>query len=433
MPRQFTASAWSQFLATACLVTLFAHAAEAGTPADKRLFVLQKASGAVIEYDLKTGTPVNSVPVPPETFKQDHPIVVSHRGEVLISFYRPDGDAVLMRHWLWDGAKAQILTPKVSPADDSDGWAYPRALLSADGGNPFWYKTDMKVSGKADAEGSEQAVTPTFQMFRGTLSGPGAEKILQRAFAECKCSTGACSETCSVGWAWAPHGVIQDFFFVTYFVPGQLQPSYESTYLFTKRGDKWTGQKRAEASEEILDAKRRGEIMVEAVPDAGCCGWANDSSDMTIVRRSGSRITIFDEWSRYNNQRYDVSFFSSNAEISPDGSRVAHTITSSMDAGGPSREIRLGSDVPLSEKLTPEEIAKLREVIARHPLVEVVALDSPSRLSLSIQQATLIGWLSDKELLILKDKKLHIVNAQDGKTIRTLPLSVDRAEYVFLR
>ncbi|MBI2458403.1 MAG: hypothetical protein HYV46_20030, partial [candidate division NC10 bacterium] len=52
---------------------------------------------------------------------------------------------------------------------------------------------------------------------------------------------------------------------------------------------------------------------------------------------------------------------------------------------------------------------------------------------LSIQKATLIGWLSHKELLILKDKKLHIVDAQDGKPIRTLPLSVDRAEYVFLR
>ena len=433
MPRQFAATAWSPFLATACLLALFAHAAEAGTPADKRLFVLQKASGAMVEYDLKTGAPVNSVPVPPETFKQDHPIVVSHRGEVLISFYRSDGYAVPMRHWLWDGTKAQIVTPQVSPADDSDGWAYPRGLLSADGGNPFWYKTDMKVSGKPVAEGSAQAVTPTFQMFQGTLPRPGTEQIIQRTFAECECSTGACSESCSVGWAWAPHGVVEDFYFVTYFVPGQLQPSYESTYLYTKRGGKWTGQKRAEASERILDATRRGGLVVEAVPDAGCCGWQNDSSDVTTVWRSGSRITIFDEWSRYKNQRYDVSFFSSNAEISPDGSRVAHTITSSLDARGQSGEIRLSSDVPLSEKLTPEEIAKLREVIARHPLVEVVALDSPSRLSLSIPKATLIGWLSDKELLILKDKSLHIVEAQNGKPIRTLPLSVERAEYVFLR
>ncbi len=298
----------------------------------------------------------------------------------------------------------------------------PRPLLSADGGNPFWYKTEMK--------GTAQAVRPTFRMLRGNLQEPAEERIVQRVFAKCECVTGACSETCQVGQAWAPHGVIDDFFFVTYFVRGQLQPSYDSTFLFLKRGGKWTGQKRQEPSELILDAKSRGEVIVEAWPDAGCCGWENESSDRTVVRRAGTRLTVFDEWTRYKNQRYDVSFFSVNAEISPDGSSLAHTIASSA---GVNSEIRLSSSVPEGEKIAPEEVKKLRELIARHPLVEVVTLDNPSRPSVVIQQATLIGWLGDREILIFQDKKLHIANADDGKVIRTLPLDVERPESVFLR
>lgn len=407
---------------TAGLLVLFASSACGATAADKRLFILQKASGAIVECDLKTGVVVNSVPVPPEVFKQNHPIIVSHRGQVLISLYQSDGYAVPMRHWFWDGNKAQMLVPNVSPADDSDGWAYPRPLLSADGGNPFWYKTDMK--------GTEQAVQPTFQMFRGTLQGAGEEQIIHKAFDKCECTTGACSETCPVGQAWAPHGVIDDFFFVTYFIPGQLQASYDSTYLFAKRGSRWTSQKRSEALEFILDAKSRGEVIVEAWPDAGCCGWENESSDRIAVQRAGNRMTVFDEWTRYKNQRYDVSFFSANAEISPDGSRVAHTITSSAE---PNSEIRLTSDMPESEKVTAKEISKLRELIVRHPLVEIVALGNPPGPSVAIQQATLIGWLSDREILIFKDKKLHIVDVYDGKMIRTIPVDVERPGSVFLR
>lgn len=408
---------------TAGLLVLLASSAHEAAASDKRLFVLQEASGAIVEYDLKTGVVVKSVPVPPEVFKRDHPIIVSHRGQVLISLYQPDGYAVPMRHWFWDGNKAQMLVPNVSPADDSDGWAYPRPLLSADGGNPFWYKTDMKGTGQA-------AVQPTFQMFRGILRGPGGEQIIRKVFDKCECTTGACSETCPVGQAWAPHGVIDDFFFVTYFVPGQLQASYDSTYLFAKRGSTWTSQKRREASEWILDAKSRGEVIVEALLDAGCCGWENESSDRTVVQRSGNRMTVFDEWTRYKNQRYDVSFFSANAEISPDGSRVGHTIASSAE---PNSAIRPSSDVSESEKITAEEVSRLRELIARHPLVEIVSLANPSRPPIEIQQATLIGWLSDREVVIFKDRKLHIADAYDGKLIRTLPLDVERPGSVFLR
>jgi hypothetical protein len=86
-----------------------------------------------------------------------------------------------------------------------------------------------------------------------------------------------------------------------------------------------------------------------------------------------------------------------------------------------------------SEKITAEEVSRLRELIARHPLVEIVSLANPSRPPIEIQQATLIGWLSDREVVIFKDRKLHIADAYDGKLIRTLPLDVERPGSVFLR
>ncbi len=422
MPRHTLARLARSSIAALGVLVLLAGSALGGTAPDKRLFVLQKTSGAMVEYDLKTGTVLNSVPVPPEVFKQDQPVIVNHRGQVLISLYREDGLAWPMRHWFWDGSKARMLVPTVSPAEDSDGWAYPRSLLSADGGDPYWFKTEMK--------GTEQTVRPMFQMFRGSLREPAEERIIQKVFARCECATGACSETCSVGQAWAPQGVIDDFFFVTYFVPGQLQPTYDSTYLFLKHGGKWTSQKRKQPSEAILDAKARGEMIVEALPDSGCCGWENESSDQTFVSRGANRLTVFDEWSRYKNQRYDVSFFSANAEISPDGSRLAHTIASTAQ---PTSEIRPSSDVPMSDKIAPEEAQKLRELIARHPLVEVLTLDNLSRPPTGIEQATLIGWLSDRELMVFRGRKLHIIDPDDGKPMRTLPFDVDRPGSVFLR
>ncbi len=404
-----------------CLLLLAVCASGAMPPA-KHLFVLQKAGSALVEYDLSTGAVLNRVPVPPEVFRQDQPVIVSRRGQVLVSLFREDGLMLPLRHWFWDGSAAQRLVPAVSPAEDSDGWAYPRALLSAGGGNPYWFKTAMK--------GTAQVVRPTFQLFRGTLREPAEEQIIQKVFAACQCTTGACSETCPVGSVWAPQGVVDEFFFVTYFVPGQLQSTYDSTYLFVKRGAMWTSQKRKAPSEVILDATDRGETIVEAVPDGGCCGWENESSDQTLVSRGANRLTVFDEWSRYKNQRYDVSFFSANAAMSPDGTKLAHTIASTAH---PTSDIRPSDSVPAGEKLAPEERANLKELIARHPLVEVLGLTDSSRPLFQIQHATLIGWLDDREILIFKDKKLHTADASDGKLIRSLPLDVDRPDSVFLR
>jgi hypothetical protein len=412
-------------LVAACLFGLLPSGAEAGGAPTRRLFVLQKAAGGIVEHDLQSPQPLRVMTVPPETFTRDHPILVSRLGQVLISFQHPDGYAFPARHWWWDGRAGRFLDSRVTPAEDADGWGFPRGLLSADGGEPFWYQTLMPGSG--------QKVRPAFRLFRGAPGAAPTATVLARTFPECECSTGACSETCPVGEAWAPHGVVADFAFVTYFVPGQLQLSYESTVLLRKRDAAWTTQPQPAPVELVLDAAQGGAMTVEASPDAGCCGWVNESSDTTIVRRDGKTLTIFDEFLRYGNERYDVSFFSANAAISPDGTRVAHTLASSQGAVGPSTPLRMSSSVPERETPASTEIARLSGLIARHPLVEIVALDPPSGPPVQIPGATLIGWLSDGEVVIFRDGKLHVATARDGQILRTLPITAEKAAHVFLR
>jgi len=69
-------------------------------------------------------------------------------------------------------------------------------------------------------------------------------------------------------------------------------------------------------------------VMVEAIPDKGCCGWSNVSNDQTLVLVNGKTRTIFDELETYKNADYDVSFYTSNAKLSPELGSVAMTIVS---------------------------------------------------------------------------------------------------------
>jgi hypothetical protein len=399
--------------------------AEAGGVRAPRLFVLQRVEGGLVEHDLPSLQVRRVVRVPPDTFAGDHPILVSRLGQVLISFHHPDGYAVPARHWWWDGRAGRFLDPRVPAGEDADGWAYPRGLLAADGGEPFWYQTLMPGAGPA--------VRPAFRLYRGAPGDPRAATVLARAFPECACATGACSETCPVGEAWAPHGVVEDFVFVTYFVPGQLEPTYDLTVLLRRQGAGWTAQPWPAPAALLLDAVRGGALTVEAEPDAGCCGWVNESSDTTTVRRDGKPLVLFDEFRRYGNERYDVSFFSANAAIAPDGTRVAHTLACSQERVAASTPLRPSSGRPESETLSPAEISTITDLIGRHPLVEIAHLPPSSRPPVQIPRATLIGWLSDTELLVFRDRRLHVADARDGRILRALPVTLEKPGHAFLR
>jgi hypothetical protein len=166
-------------------------------------------------------------------------------------------------------------------------------------------------------------------------------------------------------------------------------------------------------------------MIVHRILEGGCCGWDNSSDDQTILTTNGGQIVLFDERRRYANTNYDVSFFTSNAKISPDNLSVAVTIDSTSP---PSAEIRLSDE----GKPNPNELARIRQIMTGLPSVEVIRMEDPSSRSVVLQHATLVGWLNQREILVVENGTLVAVDVGSG-TRRPSPLKASRASYVFLR
>ena len=145
-----------------------------------------------------------------------------------------------------------------------------------------------------------------------------------------------------------------------------------------------------------MDAASGGETIVEAIPDTGCCGWSNQSNDQTLVLRDGKKTVLFDEQATYKNPDYDVSFYTSNARLSPELGSVAMTIVSTAQANKP---------IQLSEQgqASPEESKQIRKALAELPAVEVKSMEETPRRVAYVPHATLVGWMSEKEILMVED------------------------------
>jgi len=175
----------------------------------------------------------------------------------------------------------------------------------------------------------------------------------------------------------------------------------------------------------VLDAGTGGDIIVEAIPDAGRCGWLNQSNDQTLVLSHGKKITLFDEQVTYKNSDYDVSFYTSNARLSPDTGYVAMTIVSTAEANKPIQLADQG-------QANPAESLRIRKELPELPAVEVKTVEDTPRRVAYVPHATLVGWLSDKELLIVEDHVLGVYKVGSG-TRRKSGVRVDDATRVFLR
>src|SRR5262249_33762818 len=158
---------------------------------------------------------------------------------------------------------------------------------------------------------------------------------------------------------------VSDFFFVTHFVPGQLQSQSLASFLYRESGGRWTSTRLPEALETIVDAAANGSVVIETVPDSGCCGWENESDDHTTLWRDGKPSALFDEREAYKNNNYDVSFAATTAVLSPDRGLVAMTITATQPAG---TDIRLSSD----GKENQGELEGIRRALGDMPAVEVL-------------------------------------------------------------
>lgn len=166
--------------------------------------------------------------------------------------------------------------------------------------------------------------------------------------------------------------------------------------------------------------------MVTADPDSGCCSWENESNDQTLLLRNGKYSVLFDEFRHYGNRNYDVSFFTSNARLSPDSATVAYTVVSTARTA--SDDIRLSAD----GKENAEELARIRAAIAELPAVEVVRLGSEEQQKTTIPHASLVGWLNDHEIIVTQGARLVVFDIHSNKQIETT-IRVRNAADAFLR
>jgi hypothetical protein len=399
---------------------------------EKRLWVLRN-SGEMVEYELAAFTVKNRVKVPPEAVKAPGNLSVNRMGQMLLvpstapAVTEEDASAPV-EPWFWNGKSAITLQRGAEHKSEQRGSnlviteSAPVAALSADGSHLYWFNNHER---RLNRDQMDLSSTITWEAWRTDLSGGAREDLTSVKLPECVCTTGVCDESCPAGSFWAPDAGVDRFFLMTELISGQTESTYKSTSLYQEEGGKWTPQPVPHALEQVLDASANGDLIVHAIPDAACCGWSNQSNDQTLVLNKGKSQTIFDEVATYKNSDYDVSFFTSSAKLSPDLSMVAMTISATTQANKPIQLADQG-------QANPEESQHIRKALADLPAVAVKTIEDSSRQLALLPQAALLGWISDKELLIVQDHVVVIYNV-GTRARRKTTVKVDDAARVFLR
>ncbi len=398
----------------------------AGPAANTRSLWVLSADNKLSRYDTAQFKMwIGNMPLPADARKNPEAISISPSGEVLVTL-PSEGQSTIRRWWRSVPTHSELMGGAWDKRPAAGGGysilsATPELYVSSDGERLFWFEHREQRLNRTGPDISRDA---RFLAWTTDLDGEDPQKIVEFTFPNCKCETGACQESCPEATMWAPDDSISDFFFVTRWVPGQIQSDYQETALYQRKDGAWTSRKLGHPVESFLDAADHGETYVERVPDGGCCGWENESDDQTMVVRVDKSTVIFDERQRFHNDNYDVSFFTETAKLSPDLNGVAYTLASTARPG---QEIRLSD----SGKEKPEELKTIQKELTDLPRVEIVWLSTPDRVAVSINKAELVGWLDAKRLLVVKNGEVQLVDAT-GK-LTGAGIKADAAKFVFLR
>jgi hypothetical protein len=397
----------------------------------KRLWVL-RAPGEVAEYDPATFAAKQTVKVPPEAVASPQSFSANRLGQMLfatpLSLPLPEGDLANERKvWFWDGHAAATLARDIARSTATTGSnlaiteSAPQPYLSADGTHLYWFSNQAR---RLQRDGVDLSIKATWSSWQTDLTGADRKDVASSTLPDCSCPTGSCEESCPHGEVWVPQYGVEKFFLLTQFVAGKTQPIYEATALYEESAGRWTARSIEPRLRRVLDAANADAIL-EAIPDTGCCGWENQSNDQTLLHLHGKILTVFDELAAYKNPDYDVSFSTENGKLSPDQGSIALTIVATAQPNKP---------IQLSEQgqANPEESQRIRKALLDLPAVEVKSIDESPRRIAFIPHATLVGWISDKEVLIVEGHLLVSYNVVSGAR-RKSNIRVDDAEHVFLR
>ena len=399
---------------------------------DKRLWVL-RSSGEMAEYDSATFVAKQTVKIPAEALLSLQGLSVNHQGQILFvpAVSLPLAESDLHephKAWFWNGHAASTidLGPKREMGTAGSNQVVtetaPVPYLSDDGAHLFWF---ANMARRLQREEIDLSTTTTWQAWRTDLSGGSREELAGQKLPECRCTTGSCEETCPYGAAWVPEDGVDKFFLMMQLVTGKTGLEYKASARYQNEGGSWTANPLGDPLQRVLDASADGAVIVEAIPDTGCCGWVNQSNDQTLVLVNGKTRTVFDEQATYKNPDYDVSFYTSNARLSPEYGYLAVTIVATAQANKP---------IQLSEEgqSNPEESQRIRKALAELPAVQVTSMkEIPGRVAY-LPHATLVGWVNEKELLLVEDHILVEYNVATGARKKS-GVRVEDAGRVFLR
>ena len=397
----------------------------------QRLWVL-RPPGEMVEYDPATFTAKQTVKVPAEAASSPQNFSVNHLGQMLfaapVSLPLTEGDvATEQKVWFWDGHAATSLTRNISRTTATVGSnlaiteSAPVPFLSADGIHLDWFSNQAR---RLQRDGVDLSTKTTWLSWQTDLAGGARQDLATIALPDCPCPTGGCEETCPYGEVWVPDDGVGKFFLLTQFVSGKTQPLYKATSLYEENAGKWASTPIDPPLRRVLDAANASTIL-EAIPDTACCGWQNQSDDQTLLHLHGKTLTVFDEQATYKNPDYDVSFYTENGKLSPDLASVAFTIVATSQPNTP---------IQISEQgqASPEESQRIRKALLDLPAVEVKSTEDLPRRIAFLPHATLVGWISDKEILIVEGHLLVAYNLAKA-TRRKSTIRAEDAAHVFLR
>jgi hypothetical protein len=402
-----------------------------------RLWVL-RAPGEMVEYDparFAAKPPATNPPieVPAEAMKSPQSISVNHEGQILFappaSLPLVEGDAdTPHKAWFWNGRAASSLEMGVSRKTEATGSnvaiteSAASVYLSADGQHLFWFANQAR---RLQREDMDLSTATTWQAWQSDLEGNARQDIASTTLPDCRCTTGSCEETCPYIVVWAPEDGVGRVFLVTQVTAGQTGPTWKASVRYQQEAGKWIAKPLAMPLQRLLDAASDGNAIVEAIPDTACCGWLNQSDDQTLLRTGEKTLVLFDELATFKNPDYDVSFYTSNARVQPSLGAVAMTLVATAE---PNKPIQLAEQGQASL----EETQRIHKALEEFPAVEVKNVeDAPKRIAY-LPHATLVGWISDKEILVVEAHLLVAYNLSTGVRRRST-IRVEDAAHVFLR
>ncbi|MGA8623004.1 MAG: hypothetical protein WB660_31330 [Candidatus Sulfotelmatobacter sp.] len=397
----------------------------------RHLWVL-RAPGEMREYDSGSFAAKQTVKVPAEAMTSPQSLSVNHLGQMLfavpVSLPLAEEDFAAERKvWFWDGHTATTLTREIVRTTSNTGSnlaiteSAPMPHLSADGSHLYWFSNQAR---RLQRDGVDLSTKITSLAWQSDLTGTGRQDLASVAAPDCSCPTGDCEQTCPYGEVWIPDDAVGKFFLLTQVVAGKTQTIHKTTSRYEETAGKWSAMPLDPPLRRGLDAAGP-DTLLEAIPDTGCCGWANQSDDQTLLRLHGKTLTVFDEHATYNNPDYDVSFYTENGKLSPELDSVALTIVATAQ---PNQPIQLAERA----QANPEESQRIRKALLDLPAVEVKSVeDSPRRVAF-LTHAALVGWISDKEILVVEGHLLVAYNVATGAR-RKSNIRAEDTTHVFLR